>query len=166
MKPEICFISLSTLPSLPVLRRVVMAKVAIERFELVISVSISGLHVWTTWGLKEATVCKILMAENLVIARGEDRNRCKVCMAWVISLSWTSRRLHIALAASKFTISFLSRSQLSRSCSIGFRRLPSSSINFAAIRTSMTVAGGLRIAPAAPYCCTIFTKAIRSCDLI
>lgn len=45
MKPDICFMSLSTLPSFPVFSRVVMAKVAMERFELDIRDSMSGLHV-------------------------------------------------------------------------------------------------------------------------
>ena len=44
IKLDICFISRSTLPSLPVLRRVVIAKVAIDRLELEIKISMSGLQ--------------------------------------------------------------------------------------------------------------------------
>lgn len=54
MKPEICFIRRSTLASLPVLSRVVMANVAIERLLLEMSSSMSGLHTLTTCGLNEA----------------------------------------------------------------------------------------------------------------
>ena len=54
MKVLICFISLSTLDSFPVFKRVVMANVAIERFVLEIRLSISGLHWRTASGLKEA----------------------------------------------------------------------------------------------------------------
>jgi hypothetical protein len=44
MKPEICFIRRSTLASLPVLRSVVIAKVAIERLVFEMRSSMSGLH--------------------------------------------------------------------------------------------------------------------------
>lgn len=54
MKPEICFIKRSTLDSLPVLRRVVMAKVAMDRLVLVMRLSMSGLHCRTASGLNEA----------------------------------------------------------------------------------------------------------------
>ena len=166
MNVEICFINRSTLPSLPVFRSVVMAKVAMERFELEMRVSISGLQDWTAVGLKVATLWRMRMAANLVTARGEVRNSCRVWMAWVISESETSRTLQIALAASKLTISALCRSQLSKSCIMGFRRPASSSISFAASRTSMMIPAGLLTTPGAPYCWTILTNAIRSCDLI
>jgi hypothetical protein len=54
MKPLICFINRSTLASLPVLRRVVMAKVAIDRLLLEMRGSISGLQTLTACGLKDA----------------------------------------------------------------------------------------------------------------
>lgn len=81
MNPEICFIKRSTLDSLPVLRRVVMAKVAMERLVLEIKDSISGLQDRTASGLKEAKLCRIRMAANLVTARGEVKKSCKVCTA-------------------------------------------------------------------------------------
>ena len=51
---DICFIKRSTLPSFPVLSRVVMANVAIDRFEFEISDSISGLHETIAAGFEEA----------------------------------------------------------------------------------------------------------------
>lgn len=54
MNVLICFISRSTLDSLPVLSKVVMANVAMERFELEIRPSMSGLHWRTASGLDEA----------------------------------------------------------------------------------------------------------------
>ena len=67
-----------------------MANVAIDRLEFEISVSISGLQLWTDCALKEATLCRMRIAANFVTARGEVRNSCRVCMAWVISASVTS----------------------------------------------------------------------------
>lgn len=52
---EICFMSLSTLLSLPVLSRVVMASVAMLRFESVIRFSRSKLHAVTADGCFIAT---------------------------------------------------------------------------------------------------------------
>jgi hypothetical protein len=54
-----------------------MAKVAIDRFELEMSDSISGLHWRTASGLNEANWCRILIAANLVTARGEVRKSCR-----------------------------------------------------------------------------------------
>lgn len=73
MKPEICFIRRSTLASVPVLRRVVMAKVAMERLLFEIRSSMSGLHALTAVGLKEAKLCRMRSAANLVTALGEVR---------------------------------------------------------------------------------------------
>src|SRR5438270_12847633 len=71
MNPEICFIRRSTLASLPVRSRVVIASVAIERLLLAIKASMSGLHGCTACGLLEAKEWSILIAANLVMARGE-----------------------------------------------------------------------------------------------
>jgi hypothetical protein len=70
MNVEMVLSNRSTLLSLPVLSRVVMANVAIERFEFEMSVSMSGLHGSTALGLKEATLWRIRMAANLLMARG------------------------------------------------------------------------------------------------
>lgn len=64
-------ISLSTEPSFPVLSRVVIAKVAMERLVLEINVSISMLQTLTAAGLMDAKLCKIRIAVNLATARGE-----------------------------------------------------------------------------------------------
>lgn len=166
MKPEICFISRSTLASLPVLSSVVMANVAMERLLLEIRSSMSGLHALTACGLKDAKLCRMRRAANLVTALGEVRNSCSTCTACVTSASVTSRMSQMALQASKLTISLLCRSQPSNSCIIGFLRPASSSASWAARRTSMTMAAGFLTAPAAPNCCTILTSAMRSCDRI
>jgi hypothetical protein len=166
MKVLICFISLSTLDSFPVLSRVVIANVAIERFVLEIRLSISGLHWRTASGLKEANWCKMRIAANLVTALGEVKNSCRTWMAWPTSASVRSGMAQIAFAASKLTISLLSLSQSSRSFIIGFLRPGSSSASLAASLTSMTRAAGDLTAPCALYCCTIFTSAILSCDRI
>ena len=121
MKDDICFISRSTEASFPVFRRVVMAKVAMERLVFEISASISGLHCRTASGLKEAKECRILIAANFVTARGDVRKSCRTWIALPTSASVRSGMLQIALAASKLTISLLSRSHSSRSFIIGFR---------------------------------------------
>ena len=166
MKVLICFMSLSTLDSLPVLRRVVMAKVAIERLVLEMRLSMSGLHWRTASGLKEANWCKIRMAANLVTALGEVRKSCRTWIACPTSASVKSGMSQMALAASKLTISLLSLSQSSNSFIIGFLKLGSSSANLAASLTSITRAAGDLTTPCALYCCTIFTKAILSCERI
>src|ERR1700743_457990 len=74
MKDVICFIKRSTLDSLHVLRRVLMANVPIERLVLVTSASISGFQARTASGLNAAKLCSILIAANLVTGRGEVRN--------------------------------------------------------------------------------------------
>lgn len=163
MKPEICFINRSTLASLPVLSRVVIAKVAIDRLLLEMRSSISGLQTLTACGLKEAKLWRIRRAANLVTARGEVRNSCRTWTACATSASVTSRISQIALAASKLTISLLCRNHPSSNCIIGFRKPGSSSASCAARRTSITMAAGLLTAPAAPNCCTILTNAILSC---
>jgi hypothetical protein len=152
MNVEICFISRSTEASLPVLSRVVIAKVAIERLVFEIKDSMSGLHCRTASGLKLAKVCSILIAANLVTARGEVRKSWRTWMALPTSASVRSGMLQMAFAASKLTISLLSRSQSSISFSIGFRRTGSSSASLAANRTSITLAAGDLTAPAAEYC--------------
>src|SRR3569833_2282008 len=163
MKPEICFISRSTLASFPVLRSVVMAKVAMERLLLEIRSSMSGLQTLTACGLNEAKLCRMRRAASLVTARGDVRNSCRTWTAWETSASVTSRTAQMALAASKFTISLLCRNQPSRSCIMGFRSWWSSSASCAARRTSMTLAAGLLACPAAPNCCTILTRTFRTC---
>lgn len=87
-------------------------------------------------------------------------------MACPISASLRSGISQMALAASKFTISLLSRSHSSSSFIIGLRRLGSSSASFAARRTNITRAAGDFTTPAALYCCTILTSAMRSCERI
>lgn len=74
MNVLICFISRSTEASFPVLRRVVMAKVAMLRLVFEMRLSISGLHCRTASGLKDANWCSIRMAANFVTARGLVRN--------------------------------------------------------------------------------------------
>jgi hypothetical protein len=142
MNVEICFIRRSTLLSFPVLRSVVMAKVAILRLELLMRLSISGLHCRTASGLNEANLCNIRMAANLVTARGEVRKSCRTCMAWLTSWSVRSGSSQMAFAASKLTISLLSRSHSSRSLVMGRRRPGSSSASLAASLTSITRAAG------------------------
>ena len=115
MNVDICFIRRSTLPSFPVFRSVVIAKVAIERLEFEIRDSMSGLQVVMAEGFVEAIEWRIRTAANLVTGRGEERNICKVWMAWVISPSVTSCMSQINFAASKLTISLLCRSQPSSS---------------------------------------------------
>ena len=166
MNVLICFISLSTLDSLPVLRRVVMAKVAIERLLFEIKLSMSGLHCRTASGLNDANWWRMRMAANFVTALGDVRKSCSTWMACPTSASVRSPISQIAFAASKLTISLLSRSHSSRSFIIGFRKLGSSSASFAASLTSMTRAAGDLTAPAALYCWTILTRAMRSCDRI
>lgn len=102
-------------------------------------------------------------AANLVTARGELRKSWRTWTAWVTSASVTSLMSQIAFAASKLTISLLCLSQPSSSCIMGFLSWESSSASWAARRTSMTMAAGFFIAPAAPNCCTILTNAILSC---
>ena len=62
MKEEICFISRSTLPSLPVFNRVVMASVAMLRLLSLTRFSISSLHLLTTTGWRTATSLRVRMA--------------------------------------------------------------------------------------------------------
>jgi len=162
MKVEICFISLSTEDSLPVLSKVVMAKVAMLRLVLLIRLSMSGLHCRTASGLREANWCRMRIAANLVTARGEVRKSCRTWTAWLTSASVKSGTSPIAFAASKLTISLLSRSHSSSNFIIGRRRLGSSSASLAASRTSITRAAGLLTTPWAEYCCTILTSAMRS----
>ena len=71
MKAEICFISLSTEASFPVLSRVVMAYVAMERLSSLMSFSMSKLHAETGIGWVCASFAKVRMAANLRLALGE-----------------------------------------------------------------------------------------------
>lgn len=162
MKVLICVMRRSTEDSFPVLRSVVMANVAIDRFEFEMRLSMSGLHCRTASGLKEANWWRILIAANLVTALGLVKKSCSTCMAWPISASVRSGMSPMAFAASKLTISLLSRNHSSKSFIIGLLKLGSSSANFAASRTNITLAAGLLTTPAAEYCCTILTRAMRS----
>ena len=119
MNVLICVMSRSTDDSFPVLSSVVMANVAIDRFEFEMRLSISWLHGRTASGLNEANWCKILIAANLVTALGLVKKSCRTCIACPISASVRSGISPMAFAASKLTISLLSRSHSSKSFIMG-----------------------------------------------
>ena len=77
MKVEICFMSRSTWLSEPVLRSVVMASVAIERFESEIIFSKSKLQSVTVRGKAIATRFSARTAANRSEGLGDDRNSCE-----------------------------------------------------------------------------------------
>merc|ERR1719498_2085330 len=74
MKVEICFISLSTLPSLPVLSKVVIANVAIDLLLSDTNDSMSSLHLATLTGCLTATSLSVLIAANLKEGLGDETN--------------------------------------------------------------------------------------------
>ena len=76
MKLEICFMSLSTLPSLPVLRRVVMARVAMLRLESEMRFSRSTLQEVTESGCRMAMRFSVFTAENRMVGLDDVRNIC------------------------------------------------------------------------------------------
>mmetsp|Transcript_51956 Transcript_51956/g.126738 ORF Transcript_51956/g.126738 Transcript_51956/m.126738 type:complete len:225 (+) Transcript_51956:1287-1961(+) len=114
MKDPICFMRRSTLLSLPVLRSVVMASVAIERFESAIMFSRSTLHVVTVSGNAIATLLSARTAAKRRVGLGEERKSWSTVMAGVSSRCVTLGSWQMARAASKMTISERCRRQLSR----------------------------------------------------
>mmetsp|Transcript_8329 Transcript_8329/g.22214 ORF Transcript_8329/g.22214 Transcript_8329/m.22214 type:complete len:222 (-) Transcript_8329:889-1554(-) len=114
MKVPICLSSFSTLPSLPVLRRVVMASVAMERFWSAMSVSMSMLQVDAMTGWLMATLLSVRTAAKRSTGLEEDKKSCSTATAGASSRAVTSFKLQMARAASKMTISVLWRRQLSR----------------------------------------------------
>merc|ERR1719376_1745149 len=73
MNEAICFINRSTLDSLPVLSKVVMASVAMLLFTSVIKFSRSKLQVVTADGCFMATLFKVLTPAYLNDGLGEDK---------------------------------------------------------------------------------------------
>lgn len=100
MKVEICFISRSTLLSSPVLSSVVIASVPIDRFESVMSASMSSLHLVTHTGYLNATSLSVRIAQKRKVGLVDDRKSCSTVMAGLRSLASTPGRLQMALAAS------------------------------------------------------------------
>mmetsp|Transcript_9520 Transcript_9520/g.27146 ORF Transcript_9520/g.27146 Transcript_9520/m.27146 type:complete len:209 (-) Transcript_9520:1110-1736(-) len=99
-KALICFNRRSMEFSLPVLRSVVIASVAIERLESPISASRSSLHLDTTRGCVLATAANVRIAENRTAGFGELKKSCKTEMAGLRSCGSMLGRLQMARAAS------------------------------------------------------------------
>ena len=100
MNDVICFISRSTPLSDPVLSRVVMASVAIERFESLISPSMSMLQGVTARGCAMATWFSVRTAEKRHVGLGEHRKSWRTVTEGESSRCVTHERLQIAVAAS------------------------------------------------------------------
>mmetsp|Transcript_16442 Transcript_16442/g.38124 ORF Transcript_16442/g.38124 Transcript_16442/m.38124 type:complete len:225 (+) Transcript_16442:1468-2142(+) len=113
-KTEICLRSRSMLFSLPVLRSVVMARVAMDRFASEISPSRSSLHLATMRGCDAATTLTVFMAAKRTDGFELDRNSCSTVMAGLSSCGSMLGSAHMALAASYTTISDLWRRLASR----------------------------------------------------
>mmetsp|Transcript_11449 Transcript_11449/g.33750 ORF Transcript_11449/g.33750 Transcript_11449/m.33750 type:complete len:300 (+) Transcript_11449:1603-2502(+) len=113
-KVEICLSRRSMEFSDPVLRRVVMARVAMERLESAISASRSSLHLDTVRGWACATCARVFMEANRMDGLGLDRNICSTEMAGLRSCGSTCGKPHMSLAASYDTISVLCLSDDSR----------------------------------------------------
>mmetsp|Transcript_10020 Transcript_10020/g.19111 ORF Transcript_10020/g.19111 Transcript_10020/m.19111 type:complete len:303 (+) Transcript_10020:3613-4521(+) len=113
-KDEICFSRRSMEFSDPVLRRVVMARVATDRFESAMSDSRSSLHLATTRGWACATVARVFMAANRTAGLGLDRDICRTDTAGLRSCGSAWGRPHTILAASYDTSSDLWRRDDSR----------------------------------------------------
>mmetsp|Transcript_20043 Transcript_20043/g.35781 ORF Transcript_20043/g.35781 Transcript_20043/m.35781 type:complete len:333 (-) Transcript_20043:467-1465(-) len=105
MKLLICFIKRSMLNSLPVLRRVVMAKVAIFRLGSEISDSMSMLQVVTASGCVVATLFSRRTAANRRTGLWDVRYNWRTRMAGVKSLGLTVFNEQMHFAASNTTIS-------------------------------------------------------------
>mmetsp|Transcript_31656 Transcript_31656/g.97836 ORF Transcript_31656/g.97836 Transcript_31656/m.97836 type:complete len:229 (+) Transcript_31656:1560-2246(+) len=114
MNEEICFIRRSTDDSEPVLSKVVIAKVAIERLLSVMSDSISSLHLITAAGLAIATVERARIAASRSEDLGEERKSCNTATAGPRSRSSMPGKEHSALAASYMTASERCRKDNSR----------------------------------------------------
>jgi len=100
MKEVICFISRSTPDSEPVLSSVVIASVAIERFESLISPSMSMLHGVTASGWTIATLLSVRTAAKRSVGLGEQRKSCSTVTAGASSRCVTPEREQMAVAAS------------------------------------------------------------------
>mmetsp|Transcript_59614 Transcript_59614/g.136746 ORF Transcript_59614/g.136746 Transcript_59614/m.136746 type:complete len:209 (+) Transcript_59614:1733-2359(+) len=100
MKEVICFISRSTPDSEPVLSSVVMASVAIERFESLISPSMSMLQGVTASGCAIASLFRVRTAENLHAGLGEHRKSCNTVTDGESSRCVTLGSEQMAVAAS------------------------------------------------------------------
>mmetsp|Transcript_5709 Transcript_5709/g.12563 ORF Transcript_5709/g.12563 Transcript_5709/m.12563 type:complete len:209 (-) Transcript_5709:1060-1686(-) len=100
MKDVICFISRSTPLSLPVLSSVVIASVAIERFESLMRPSMSMLHGVTASGWAMATLLSVRTAENLQHGFGEQRKSCSTVTEGESSRCVTFGSEQMAVAAS------------------------------------------------------------------
>mmetsp|Transcript_25184 Transcript_25184/g.54741 ORF Transcript_25184/g.54741 Transcript_25184/m.54741 type:complete len:225 (+) Transcript_25184:1555-2229(+) len=114
MKLPICLSNLSTLDSLPVLSKVVMAKVAMDLFWSAMRLSMSMLQLVTASGCVMATLLRVRTAAKRSTGFELERNSWSTVIAGVSSRVVTSFRLQIARAASKITISALCLRQLSR----------------------------------------------------
>ncbi len=99
-KVAICFMSLSTEDSAPVLSRVVMARVAMERLESVIRFSRSRLQAVTAAGWVMDTWLSVLTAANLSVALGEEQKSWRTDTAGTSSRAVVLRMLTMAWAAS------------------------------------------------------------------
>jgi len=100
MKEVICFMRRSTPDSEPVLSRVVIASVAIERFESLISPSISILHGVTASGWTIATLLSVRTAAKRSVGLGEHRKSWSTVMAGASSRCVTPVSEQMAEAAS------------------------------------------------------------------
>ena len=96
----ICFMRRSTPLSEPVFKSVVIANVAIDRFESLISPSISILHGVTANGWTIATLLRVRTAANRRHGLGEQRKSCNTVTAGANSLCVTPDNEQIAVAAS------------------------------------------------------------------
>ena len=114
MNREMSFINRSTPCSVPVFSKVVIAKVAMDRFESAISGSRSPLHRTTASGWVRETRLSSRTAAKRFTARGDERKSWRTVIAGARSRRVTSGREQIDLAASKMTISDLCRRHPSR----------------------------------------------------
>mmetsp|Transcript_56919 Transcript_56919/g.128974 ORF Transcript_56919/g.128974 Transcript_56919/m.128974 type:complete len:209 (+) Transcript_56919:512-1138(+) len=100
MKEEICFMRRSTELSVPVLSRVVIAKVAMLRFGSLMSASMSSLHRTSAAGCRLDTSDRQRIAAYRRVGLGEDRKSCRTVMAGPRSRSSTNGSVQSAFAAS------------------------------------------------------------------
>mmetsp|Transcript_7502 Transcript_7502/g.23721 ORF Transcript_7502/g.23721 Transcript_7502/m.23721 type:complete len:209 (+) Transcript_7502:2842-3468(+) len=100
MKVVICFISRSTPASEPVLSRVVIASVAIERFASLIRPSRSMLHGVTAAGCSIAIRLSVRAAAKRSVGLLEQRKSCSTVIAGESSRWLTLGRPHSAFAPS------------------------------------------------------------------
>mmetsp|Transcript_2163 Transcript_2163/g.6155 ORF Transcript_2163/g.6155 Transcript_2163/m.6155 type:complete len:209 (+) Transcript_2163:566-1192(+) len=100
MKEVICFMRRSTPDSEPVLRSVVIASVAIDRFESLMSPSMSMLHGVTASGCTIATLLSVRTAAKRSEGLGEQRKSWRTVTAGASSRCVTPVSEQIADAAS------------------------------------------------------------------